>query len=83
MILQPSNGRPLVTGLNEVSRDRRIAPIAADLVEAGSRGAASPALNASAGLDVPAYEWEFLLTEAQAVEVERRARLEMVPGACD
>jgi VTC domain len=37
----------------------------------------SPSLSASAGLEIPAYELKFLLTEAQAREVEERARRQM------
>src|SRR5262245_2932594 len=37
----------------------------------------SPSLSASAGLEIPAYELKFLLTEALAREVEERARRQM------
>jgi hypothetical protein len=82
VILQPNNGRSSVAGLCEAGGGSQVpllARAATGLAEAGYRGPASPSLNASAGLDVPAYEWKFLLTEAQAVEVESCARRGMVP----
>jgi len=77
VLLQPNNGRSLVTDLCEAGRDARTRPVAAGLVEAGSHGVASPSLIA-AGLQAPAYELKFFLTEAQAAKVESRARGDMI-----
>jgi VTC domain len=77
VILQPNNGVPSVAGLCEAGSS--VAGLCeAGLTEASYRRAVSPALDASAGLDAPAYELKFLLTEARAAEVESRARREMV-----
>src|SRR5262245_49515488 len=82
VILQPNNGRCSVAGLCEAgggSQEPLLARTATGLTEAGYGKAASPSLNASAGVDAPAYELKFLLTEARATEVESRARHGMVP----
>jgi len=79
VILQPTNGRTLISGLQEAGRDPGAVPIATGLREAGSNGTASPTLTASESLDAPAFELKFLLTDTQAAEIEIRAREKMVP----
>jgi hypothetical protein len=81
VILQPNNGRLSVAGLFEAghgSPEPRLSRAAVGLREASYSGAASPSLTASSGLDAPAYEWKFLLSETQAADVEARARRDMV-----
>ena len=75
-----------VAGLSEAGasvagrgpKETRLLGAATGLSEASYSRAVSPSLNASAGLDVPAYELKFLLTETRAAEVGSRARREMV-----
>src|SRR5262245_32431301 len=74
------NGSTSFATLREASQgsgELRALEAATGLTEAGYQ-APSPALTASAGLEAPAYELKFLLTEAQAAAVELRARDKMV-----